>query len=177
MFASRLTPALRALPRQASALRVARRGYAEAATDGKLQLSLVLPHQVRRYARKKAVCLLMHESIFCLRRRFWSVFCWSRWCVAVPGPPFHLDPSLRSRKNYSIRFQTLYPINPSIRPLQKLQLFKFAISAYIYTYFCPPTNSPSTLLPVSFKSTFPPLLVTWVSSPTTFLPSRLSGLV
>lgn len=53
MFASRLTPALRALPRQASALRVARRGYAEAATDGKLQLSLVLPHQVRPYAGKR----------------------------------------------------------------------------------------------------------------------------
>ncbi|WVR04958.1 hypothetical protein IAU60_001970 [Kwoniella sp. DSM 27419] len=45
MFASRLTPALRALPRQASAVRMARRGYAEAAQDGKLQLSLVLPHQ------------------------------------------------------------------------------------------------------------------------------------
>ncbi|XAO24234.1 hypothetical protein I312_103029 [Cryptococcus bacillisporus CA1280] len=46
MFTSRLAPALRALPRQASALRIARRGYAEAAaTDGKLQLSLVLPHE------------------------------------------------------------------------------------------------------------------------------------
>ncbi|WRT66860.1 ATP synthase F1, epsilon subunit [Kwoniella shivajii] len=44
MFASRLAPSLRALPRQASAVRMARRGYAEAA-DGKLQLSLVLPHQ------------------------------------------------------------------------------------------------------------------------------------
>ncbi|OCF55115.1 F-type H+-transporting ATPase subunit delta [Kwoniella mangroviensis CBS 10435] len=46
MFASRLTSSLRALPRQASAVRMARRGYAEAAgADGKLQLSLVLPHQ------------------------------------------------------------------------------------------------------------------------------------
>ncbi|WVQ71477.1 hypothetical protein IAR50_001015 [Cryptococcus sp. DSM 104548] len=45
MFAARLTPALRALPRQASAVRIARRGYAEAAADGKLSLSLVLPHQ------------------------------------------------------------------------------------------------------------------------------------
>ncbi|WWC69728.1 uncharacterized protein I206_103671 [Kwoniella pini CBS 10737] len=46
MFASRLSSSLRALPRQASAVRMARRGYAEAAgSDGKLQLSLVLPHQ------------------------------------------------------------------------------------------------------------------------------------
>ncbi|TYJ53323.1 hypothetical protein B9479_006038 [Cryptococcus floricola] len=46
MFAARITPALRALPRQASAVRIARRGYAEAAADGKLSLSLVLPHQL-----------------------------------------------------------------------------------------------------------------------------------
>ncbi|WVQ77928.1 hypothetical protein IAT38_000008 [Cryptococcus sp. DSM 104549] len=46
MFAARFAPAVRALPRQASAVRLARRGYAEAAAnDGKLQLSLVLPHQ------------------------------------------------------------------------------------------------------------------------------------
>lgn len=61
MFTSRLAPALRALPRQASALRIARRGYAEAAaTDGKLQLSLVLPHQVRWYpGNSRQFCLLM----------------------------------------------------------------------------------------------------------------------
>ncbi|WVO17030.1 hypothetical protein L204_104717 [Cryptococcus depauperatus] len=45
MLVTRLSPALRAAPRQAQALQFARRGYAEAATDGKLQLSLVLPHQ------------------------------------------------------------------------------------------------------------------------------------
>ncbi len=45
MNASRLSSALRALPRQTPSLRAARRSYADAA-DGKLQLSLVLPHQV-----------------------------------------------------------------------------------------------------------------------------------
>jgi hypothetical protein len=48
MFASRLAPTLRALPRtQAQALR---RSYADVA-DGKLKLSLVLPHQVSEWQR------------------------------------------------------------------------------------------------------------------------------
>ncbi|ORY32075.1 F1 complex, delta/epsilon subunit of ATPase [Naematelia encephala] len=43
MLSSRVAPALRSLPR-ASVIRSARRGYADV-QDGKLQLSLVLPHQ------------------------------------------------------------------------------------------------------------------------------------
>ena len=59
---SRLIPALRALPRSAVAARqvavVGRRGYAEVA-DGKLALSLVLPHEVsdaRRTFSNHEVC-------------------------------------------------------------------------------------------------------------------------
>ena len=45
MIASRLCSPLRALPRQGQIIRAVKRQYADVA-DGKLQLSLVLPHQV-----------------------------------------------------------------------------------------------------------------------------------
>lgn len=103
MFTSRLAPALRALPRQASALRIARRGYAEAAaTDGKLQLSLVLPHEVRWYPRnRRRFCLLMRVRFVFVVVDFGPSFV-GRVGVLAFNPSPHLDSlSLRSQKNIS----------------------------------------------------------------------------
>lgn len=131
MFTSRLAPALRALPRQASALRIARRGYAEAAaTDGKLQLSLVLPHEVRWCpGDRRRFCLLMGVCSVFVVVDFGPSFV-GRVGVLAFNPSPHFDClSLRSLKKNAKKLcystpNTLFgpPINTSFAKTSILEI-------------------------------------------------------
>jgi len=65
MMSFALRSAFRAAPRQASAIRAARRSYADVA-DGKLQLSLVLPHQVSSVTVQECLSLSFATVLMCL---------------------------------------------------------------------------------------------------------------
>lgn len=143
MFTSRLAPALRALPRQASAVRIARRGYAEAAaTDGKLQLSLVLPHEVRWYPRnRKRFRLLMRVCFVFVVVDFGPSFV-GRVGVLAFNPSPHLDSlSLRSqkKKNQKLCYSTLNtlsrsPINTSFAKTSILEIRSIHVHVRLSTH-------------------------------------------